>query len=173
MITLIVGTHRNESNSSIVAAQLADIIAKMGGETQVLNLKTLPKDFIFTEMFGNRSPQFEAISSQFIEQVDKFVFVIPEYNGGFPGVLKSFVDCLDPAHLHHKKAGMVGLSAGKAGSLRAMDQFTNVLHYLKVHVHFNKPKLSGFSGLISEDKKIIDSQALKSLNNFAEDLVKF
>jgi chromate reductase, NAD(P)H dehydrogenase (quinone) len=173
MITLIVGTHRNESNSSIVAAELADIIAEMGEETQVLNLNTLPKDFIFAEMFGNRSPQFEAISSQFIEQVDKFIFVIPEYNGGFPGVLKSFIDCLEPAHLQHKKAGMVGLSAGRAGSLRAMDQFTNVLHYLKVHVHFNKPKLSGFSSLISENRKITNSEALKNLNNFAEDFLKY
>jgi len=173
MITLIVGTNRNESNSQVVALQLVESLQRRGEDCQILNLEDLPKDFVFNEMFGRRRKEFEVLTATYIQAVDKFIFVIPEYNGGFPGVLKAFIDCLEPVWLNGKKAGMVGLSSGRAGGQRAMDQFTNVLHYLKVHVHYNKPKLSGINTLISSERRINDEFALNLLENFTDEIIQF
>jgi phage antirepressor YoqD-like protein len=49
-----------------------------------------------------------------------------------------------------------------------MDQFTNVLHYLKVHVHYAKPKLSSFSQLIDNDGNIVVEEANKLLKSQAQ-----
>lgn len=170
MITIVVGTNRKSSNSAVLAGFVEELLRNKGESVQVLNLEDLPNDFIFSDAYGERTDVFMQIAQKFIIPVDKFIFVIPEYNGGFPGVLKAFVDCLEPKWLHHKKAGLIGLSSGRAGSLRAMDQFTNVLHYLKMHVHFKKPKLSGFERALSPQKKLQNSQYLDWLNEFADEM---
>ena len=173
MITLVVGTNRPESKSSIVASTLKEKLESHGQDSQVLNLTDLPKDFIFSDMYGSRSEEFQKIVDQFIIGVDKFIFVIPEYNGGFPGVLKSFIDCVEPALMNHKKAALIGVSSGRAGGLRAMDQFTNVLNYLKVNVHFNKPPLSKIQSLLSEDKRIIDPETLAIIDLYCRQVIEF
>ncbi|MFT4779833.1 MAG: NAD(P)H-dependent FMN reductase [Flavobacteriales bacterium] len=147
-LTVIIGTHRPNSNSEMVAQHYLNELKKLEVDFSVLFLKDLPADFLFTEMFGSRTATFETIIETYIVPATKFVFIIPEYNGGFPGILKSFIDCVPPVHFQGKKAGLIGLSSGAAGALRPMDQFTNVLNYLKVTVLYLKPKLSGIDRIL-------------------------
>ena len=82
---------------------------------------------------------------------DKFWFVFPEYNGGIPGMLKLFLDAISvrayKATFHGKKACLTGISTGRAGNLRGLDQLTNILNYLQVIVHPNKVPISSISRL--------------------------
>lgn len=172
-ITVIVGTNRPESNSEKLAGLYSKLLITEGAEVSIYNLIDLPKDFAFNEMYGKRSDSMRMMIEEFIDPVSKFAFVIPEYNGGFPGVLKAFVDCIHPSSFYNKKAGLIGLSSGRAGSLRGMDQFTNVLNYLKVNVFHSKPKLSGFESLIDEKGEINDPDALLLLRKHARDLLRF
>jgi chromate reductase len=65
----------------------------------------------------------------------KFLFVIPEYNGSFPGVLKTFIDaCNFPESFYDKKAALVGVSSGKYGNIRGIDHFSGVCSYLHINV---------------------------------------
>lgn len=150
MITLIVGTNRPFSQSTNIAKAYSELLTNRQIEHQTLALETLPKSFIFTESYGQRSAEFALILDQYVEKASAYIFIVPDYNGGFPGVLKSFIDASEPKMWANKKAALVGLSSGRAGALRGLDQLTNVLNYLRVNVFHNKPPMSKIDGLVQE-----------------------
>ena len=173
MITIVVGTNRPQSNSLVIARHYGRVLEELGEEYCLLALEDLPHDFAYADVFGELREEMTAVRDKYIASTTKFVFVIPEYNGGFPGVLKSFIDCIAPADFHGKKAGLVGVSSGQAGSLRPMDQFTNVLNYLRVNVLYAKPKLSNVMGLIDDNGMLTDERAIQQLKDQAELMIKF
>lgn len=166
MITVIVGTNRPESNSFKIGKLYMEELKSQGVDAQMLQLEDLAPDFIHQEMYGRRTAEFEQIIATYIRPITKFVFVIPEYNGSFPGVLKAFIDCVPPGEFHGKKAGLIGLSSGAAGAARAMDQFTSILNYIKVNVLYAKPKLSGIDTLL-QDGVLSDERAVTGLRDQA------
>lgn len=85
-------------------------------------------------MYKSRSISFQPYQD-LITATEKFIFIIPEYNGSFPGILKTFVDaCQFPSSFFNKKAALVGLSSGKYGNVRGVDHFTGVCHYVRLQV---------------------------------------
>lgn len=134
MITIVVSTNRPNSSTLKVAKYYQRELQKKGAEAGILSMMQLPPNVIETDLFGKRSVEFEAIQ-QIVTQTEKFLFVIPEYNGSFPGVLKVFIDaCSFPESFYEKKAALVGISSGKYGNIRGIDHFTGVCHYLNLHV---------------------------------------
>lgn len=172
-ITVIAGTNREASNSSKVAEEYARLLNDKGADAQVFNLRDMPHDFLVSDMYGLRSEEVERIVEKYIDEVNKYIFVIPEYNGGFPGILKAFIDCMNPQIFRGKKAGLVGLSSGRTGSLLGMDHFTGILHYLKVQVHYSKPKLSLIDSILDTDAGTVDEETLKKLEEHAQQMIEF
>lgn len=142
MITVISGTNRPLSNSNRIARHVAQIYSDKGISSQFYSLQNLPRDIAFAEVFGNRSETFEQVVNRMVADVDKFVFVLPEYNGGFPGILKLFIDAVEPKYWHGKKAALIGIASGRAGNQRGLDHLTNILNYLRIDVMHLKPCLS-------------------------------
>src|SRR5699024_6307007 len=86
------------------------------------------------DLYGHRSEAFQPIQDC-VSQTKKFLFIVPEYNGSFPGVLKTFIDaCSFPVSFYGKKAALVGVSSGKYGNIRGIEHFTGVCHYIHLHV---------------------------------------
>jgi NAD(P)H-dependent FMN reductase len=170
--TIITGTNRPNSNSEKIAEVYASLLHNAGGEGRILRLTELPRDFVFTDMWDERSSQMQAIIDEYMVPANKYIFIVPEYNGGFPGVLKAFIDCVPPKTFQGKKAGLVGLSSGKAGGLRPMDQLSNVMNYLKVSVLYAKPKLSEIEMLLS-DNRLNDERANELLRQHVQLMLEF
>jgi len=147
MISIIIGTNRVGSQSTRVARAYSKILTEHDVPNQIFDLSELPKEVAFSDLYGARTKQMEKLIETYIEDVDHFVFVLPEYNGGFPGIVKVMIDAIPPALFHDKWAALVGVSSGRAGNLRGLDAFGNVLNYLKVNTLYAKPKLSGIEGL--------------------------
>lgn len=144
MITIITGTNRPASNSRAVANLYATLLTEQGVASQILDLAELPADFTHTALYDNigNNQRFNQLSSMIAES-DKFVFIVPEYNGSFPGVLKAFIDGLSyPNTFRNKKAALVGLSSGVQGSGLAMSHLTDIFNYLGMHVLALKPRLA-------------------------------
>lgn len=146
MITIISGTNRPENNTRQVVHAVAEKYRESGMDTQIYDLIDLPRDVAFSEVFGERSDAFAADIKKYVEGVDKFIFVLPEYNGSFPGILKLFIDAVEPHYWHGKKAAVVGLATGRSGNLRGLDHLTNILNYLRIDVMHFKPNLSHLPG---------------------------
>jgi NAD(P)H-dependent FMN reductase len=134
MVTIISGTNRPNSSTIKLARYYQKRLHEKGLEAGLLSLTSLPANLIESDLYGKRSKEFEPIQD-IITKTQKFLFVIPEYNGSFPGVLKVFIDaCSFPESFYEKKAALTGVSAGKYGNIRGIDHFTGVCHYMHLHV---------------------------------------
>lgn len=143
MITIIVGTNRPNSNARVIAEIYGGLLNQHGETNQLLDLVDLPDNFTATALYDNcgQDKAFNTLIKK-LEESDKTVFIIPEYNNSFPGVLKAFIDGFAyPNILKNKKTALVGISTGTQGGAIALSHFTDILNYLGVHVLAEKPRL--------------------------------
>jgi chromate reductase len=166
VITIVSGTNRPENVTLRVALLVRELLTAMNIESQVLDLQKLPRDFAYkNDVFGNADPGFSAIVQQFVLNADRFVFVVPEYNGSFPGVCKTFIDAVWPESFQGKKAAIIGLSSGRSGNLRGLDHLTSVLHYLEVIVFPKKVTIPHVEQKLDDDGNLIDEKIVGHLNH--------
>jgi NAD(P)H-dependent FMN reductase len=134
MTTIISCTNREGSNTLKLAKYYHKELAAKGFESEIISLQDLPDNFIVSDLYGKRSEAFQSIQDK-ISATSKFIFVVPEYNGSFPGILKLFIDaCMFPDSFYGKKAALVGLATGKYGNVRGIEHFTGICHYINLHV---------------------------------------
>jgi len=158
MVTIISSTNRPGSSTLKVSQYYQKRLREKGVEAGLLSLSELPDSTMTTALLKKQSPEFEPIQD-IVTQTDKFLFVIPEYNGSFPGVLKVFIDaCAFPESFYEKKAALVGISSGKYGNIRGIDHFTGVCHYihlnvmsLKIHIASINKELDEHGNFYKED----------------------
>ncbi|RQO31739.1 NADPH-dependent FMN reductase [Taibaiella sp. KBW10] len=144
MITIIAGTNRPNSNTLKVATHYYNLLKESAEEVHLFSLQEVAVHY--------RSDDFIAIERDWLIPSDKFIFVLPEYNGSFPGILKTMMDNSDIKKCWwHKKALLVGLADGRGGNARGLDHLSNILHYLKMHVHYNKLPISKINEELLED----------------------
>lgn len=174
MITIISCTNRTQSLSRIVAEYYQSLLATHQIDTQIIDLQGLPKDFIFSALYGNagKNDGFNVYRDQ-VAQGEKFVFVVPEYNGSFPGVLKAFIDGLEyPSKLADKKVALVGLSSGMQGSALALSHLTDILSYLGANLLGMRVKLPQVEKNL-KDGKITNDLYNQLLREQVEKLIAF
>lgn len=171
MITIISATNRPDSSTLKVAKYYQQLMEKRGVETQLFSLENVPVDIAFNEVFGNRSSAFQGIINEYITPSMKFVFIVPEYNGSFPGILKTFLDAIHPDLLRGKKVALLGVSSGRAGNLRGMEHLTGVLNYLGLFVHPNRLPVSSVLTLLDENGKVKDANTITVLEKHVGDVM--
>jgi len=173
MITIIASTNRPGSSTLKMAKYYQQKLQEKGVEAGVLSLAQLPSNLIETDLYGKRSPEFAEIQ-KIITQTDKFIFVIPEYNGSYPGVLKVFIDACDfPASFYDKKAALVGISSGKYGNIRGIDHFTGVCHYVHLNVMALKLHISGINKEFDETGQLLNADTIKFTNEQIDKFILF
>jgi len=173
MITIISATNRPNSNTLKVSKFYSQLLDKQGLTNSVLSLEHLPADLSFSNMFGNKNTDFQKLLEEYINPVQKFVIICPEYNGSFPGILKTFFDAIHPDVNRGKKVAMVGVASGRAGNLRGMEHLTGVLNYLGMHIHPNKLPISSILTLLDENGELKDENTIKALEKHASDVLMF
>lgn len=152
MITIISGTNRLGSNTRKVAQAYGDLLDEQSTAYNFFSLEELPQNMLSNTMYEDKSEAFKALEEKYLIKADKFLIVMPEYNGGVPGILKLMIDASDIKNAWAgKKAALVGVSAGRAGNLRGLDVLTNMLNYIKVNVLANKLPISQIGGLLEDD----------------------
>ena len=162
MITIISGTNRSNSNSFRVSGLCNDIVKAAGAESQIFSLEDLHNDLLFSEMYQEQSSEFKNQVSQYIHKADKIIFVVPEYHGSYPGVLKVFLDAISADDIMDKKTMLIGVASGHAGGIRPIGHMTEVLHHLRAEVFSRKPKLSYIDKLIASDGTL-DEKTIQNL----------
>lgn len=173
MITIISATNRSDSNSLKIARLYSQLLEKQGVRSEILSLEKVPVDIAFNELFSRRSDKFQELLDKYIIPAQKYVIIAPEYNGSFPGILKTFIDAMHPELLRGKKVALIGVSSGRAGNLRGMDHMTGILHYLGLHVHPNKLPISSVLSLLDDNGNLKDENTIKALEKHALDFVKW
>src|SRR5688572_24554590 len=97
MITIIQGTNRPDSNTEYVSRHVQDIVSSAyQDKIGYVSMADLPAEVLLCDPYDLQTipPKLIAIQDQFLIPAQKFIWISPEYNGSFPGVLKLFIDCL-------------------------------------------------------------------------------
>lgn len=172
-ITIISATNRQDSNTEKVANYYLNVLKGKDVDAQILSLRNLPESFLHSDLFGQRSHEFQLIIDTYIDKQTKFIFITPEYNGSFAGILKVFLDSVHPKYWVENKALLTGVSTGRAGNLRGMEHLTNILNYLKVNVYHNKLPISRVDTLMDAEGNMIDPETIKVIDTQIDGFLKF
>ena len=175
MITVVVGTNRKGAVSAAIASYYIDLLENLGSRAQLLNLAELPHDFTQSALYGNsgKNNQVNALIDM-LHKSDKFVFVVPEYNGSFPGVLKAFIDSMSyPSPFKGKKCALLGVSSGAQGGGLAISHLTDIFNYLGMHVLALKPRLAKIEENTNPHFRITNDFYLQMIKEQADALLLF
>jgi NAD(P)H-dependent FMN reductase len=133
-LPVLVGTNRQERHSIFPARWIVDQMRRRGDiETRLFDVA----DFALPQRdYG------QAIKSNFPEwrdalvKADGLVIVTPEYNHGYPGILKAVLDLLLREYVH-KAVAFVGVSAGPWGGTRVIEAMVPMVRELGLAVTFS------------------------------------
>lgn len=179
MITIISGTNRRNSKCLKFALQYQEFIEGATDEpVNLISLEDIPQDWLHIDMYDAtaQSDSIVLLQNEFILPATKLFFVIPEYNGSFPGILKLFIDAISvrdyAGNFKNKKAGIAGVASGRAGNLRGMDHLVGVLHHVGMHVMPSQIPYSAIA-TIMEREEIVDPATLNIMQQHAEEFVNY
>jgi NAD(P)H-dependent FMN reductase len=129
-IKIISSTDRPGSNTRIFSEHVKEKFSEYAGvETEIVCLMDFPLADVQGGVYGHE-PQSVIDFREPIVNADGLVFVIPEYNGGFPGILKMFIDYLPfPKAFNKMPIAYIGIANGAFGALRPVEQFQMIAGY--------------------------------------------
>jgi NAD(P)H-dependent FMN reductase len=166
-IPVILGTARKGRASENVAKFVFGEVQKRAGvETELIDVRelALPNDDAGEQI---KDAKFSAT----IERADGIVIVTPEYNHGYPGLLKHALDSNLKEYVH-KAVGVCGVSAGSFGGVRVIENLLPVLRELGLVTIFWDGNFSGAQKLFDENGKLLDEAThVKRMDKFLAELI--
>lgn len=122
---VILGTSRQGRASEYAAHFVVDHVAKRPDiRTDLIDIRNIRLS-IDDAGESIKDQKFSAT----VNEADALIFVVPEYNHSFPGLLKHVLDTNLKEYIH-KAAGVCGVSAGPFGGARMIQSFLPVLREL-------------------------------------------
>ena len=180
MITIICGTNRENSGTEKVASYILHLLQEhYAGQVHLISLTDLSNDMLHPGMYEKDGQAAQIVEHQdkYVLPAEKFWFVFPEYNGGFPGILKLYLDALSVRKYKEsfkgKKACLTGISSGRAGNLRGMEHLTGVLNHLGTVVMPNRLPISSIEKILIGKAVINNPDTRKELEKQVLEFVDF
>ena len=165
-IPIILGTARQGRESEHVAQLVFEKTKKRAQvETELIDVRKLPLrlDDAGEQM---KDPAFSAT----IERCDGVIIVTPEYNHGYPGLLKHALD-LNLKEYIHKAAGICGVSAGQMGGARVIENLLPVMRELGLVTIFEDVNFAKVGTLFDERGNLLDDSYVARVDRFLDELI--
>jgi NAD(P)H-dependent FMN reductase len=166
-IPLLLGTNRNGRFSEPVAKWVhSKINERADMESQLFDVRDfeLPRDDYGTGIAGQFPEWRDAVI-----KADALVIVTPEYNHGYPGVLKSVLDVLLKEYIH-KAVATVSVSAGPWGGTRVCEALLPVYRELGLVSTFTDLQFPLVRGKFDEQGNMTDPAYEKRVAGFLDEL---
>ena len=172
-LTLLSGTNRPGSNTRKIVTQLAEFYMVLGHPAEILDLAWLPPEIFHPSSYAEKPASFASMQES-MTKATGILIVTPEYNGGFPGVFKYFIDMLKfPETFAGKSFAFVGLSAGMGGAVRPVEQFTTLVNYLRGVIYPGTVNIPGINNHLDDKGRIKTADIIERLEKQAEGFSKF
>lgn len=162
LIHILSCTDRPGSNAMKVSKYAESFVSKHA-DTRIFSLRNFPLKDVAGGKYGNAPESVKQFNADFLS-ADGFLFVIPEYNGGFPGILKLFVDYLPfPEALEKRPVSLIGEAAGAFGALRPVEQFEQIIKYRKAHIYPERMLIQRVNDTFDENEGLRSEKLQKLL----------
>ncbi|HZR05222.1 MAG TPA: NADPH-dependent FMN reductase [Candidatus Udaeobacter sp.] len=165
-IPIILGTARQGRQSENVARFVFEQTKKRTDlATELIDVRRLPMklDDAGEQM---KDPEFSAT----IARCDGLIIVTPEYNHGYPGLLKHALD-MNLEEYIHKAVGICGVSAGPFGGTRVIEGLLPVMRELGLVTIFWDVNFGNVQKLFDEQRKLLDQSYVPRLDKFLNELI--
>lgn len=141
----------------------------MSSKTESVHLLSLEGKHVW-----EKGEEMSQLQLQYLIPSEKFVFIMPEYNGSFPGILKAMIDNSDIRNsFWYKKVLLVGVADGRGGNLRGIEHMTNILHYMKMNVHYNKLPLSRINDEMDAEGNLLKEATARAIELQIDEFIKY
>jgi len=165
-IPVILGTTRMGCMSNHVARVVADELNKRPGiETELIDIAKLP---LPTNDAGEAIKHTDF--SVDMDRADALVVVSPEYNHGYPGLLKHVLDSCLKEYIH-KAVGIVGVSAGPFGGTRVIQNLLPVMRELGLVTIFWDVNFSSVQKAFDQQGILADQSYIHRIDKFLQELM--
>ena len=143
----------------------AEISKRPGVVTELIDVARLP---IPVDDAGEaiKDPEF----SEQMNRADALVIVCPEYNRGYPGLLKHVLDTNLKEYIH-KAVGVVGVSSGIFGGARVIENLLPVLRELGLVTTFWDVNFTIVQSRFDESGMLLDESFLPRVEKFLDELL--
>jgi NAD(P)H-dependent FMN reductase len=165
-IPVMLGTVRQGRQSVHAARWVTQHLAgKAGVETELIDIATLP----LTTADAGEATKDPALSET-LARADGLVIVTPEYNRSIPGLLKHVLDGYLKEYIH-KAVGVVGVSAGRFGGVRAIENMLPMLRELGLVTIFWDVNIGPVSKVFGDDGQLLDPGLITPTDKFLAELI--
>jgi NAD(P)H-dependent FMN reductase len=165
-IPVILGTARQGRKSEHAARFVFEQTKRRADiETELIDVCKLPMklDDAGEQM---KDPKFSAT----IQRCDGLIIVTPEYNHGYPGLLKHALD-MNLEEYIHKAVGICGVSAGPFGGARVIEGLLPVMRELGLITIFEDVNFGKVGTLFDEQGNLVDQSYVRRLDKFLNELI--
>lgn len=173
-LNIISGTDRPNSNALRVSRYLKTRYQEQDDVIpDIIDLRDFPLEQVSGGPYGDVSDAVSTFTEQLLD-ADGICVVVPEYNGGYPGILKLVIDYLPyPSGLEKKPICFVGEADGAFGALRAVEQLQQVFSYRNAYIFPERVYIPRVNDNFDEQEGIRDSFQQQLLDNQIKNFVQF
>jgi len=172
-IVVVPGSNRAGARSRQLAGIVAGHYRDLPDISVDMLALDLPSECLAADVYTAPAPGVTALVQRFLA-ADGVVFVVPEYNGSFPGVLKLFIDLLPyPAGFDRRPLAFIGLAAGQFQGLRAVEHLQGVTGYRNAHHFPPRVFIGGAATAFDGDGALVDGKLAERLRQQATGFVRF
>jgi NAD(P)H-dependent FMN reductase len=112
----------------------------------------------------------DAAFSGAMQRADGLVIIAPEYNHGYPGILKHVLDTNLKEYIH-KPVGLCGVSAGGFGGTRVVESLLPVMRELGLVTIFWDVNVSSAGKAFDESGQLLDQALPRRIDKMLGELV--
>ena len=165
-IPVILGTPRQGRRSEHAAKFVFEETKKRAGvETELIDVRTLSLS-INDAGEQIKIPEF----SEKMKRCDALILVVPEYNHGYPGMLKHALDTNLEEYIH-KAVGLCGVSAGPFGGTRVIEHLLPVMRELGLVTTFTDVNFGNVQKLFDDRGALQDESFVRRVGKFLDELL--
>src|SRR5260370_37295894 len=165
-IPVILGTARRGRQSEHVARFVLEQTKRRGGvETELIDVRTLPM-----RLDDAGEQMKDRAFSATVERCDGLILVTPEYNHGYPGLLKHALD-MNLKEYIHKAVGICGVSAGPFVGARGIENLLPVMRELGLVTIFEDVNFGNVRNLFDEQGNLLDQNYVRREDKFLHELI--
>lgn len=174
-ICVVLGSIRQGRKSEAPAKYLVEKIKSLGHDASLADFKEIPLPFydqpgvpvMFKGVYPDSNVQKWA---DMAKSADAFVVVTPEYNHGYPGVLKNALDWLY-LEFEKKPFGLVGVSNGPVAGARMVEHIRPIIENYGAVALRETVLLGPIENYFSEEGKIKDESFEKRAEGMLNSLI--
>src|SRR5438270_10753359 len=165
-IPVILGTTRKGRRSEHAARLLSEETKHRAGvETEFIDIYKLPM-----RLDDAGEQMKDQAFSDLVRRADGLILVVPEYNHGYPGLLKHALD-MNLEEYIHKAVGICGVSAGPFGGTRVIEGLLPVMRELGLVTIFNDVNFGKVGTVFDEQGNLIDHSYVGRVDKFLNELI--